>query len=382
MQYQTSRHLWLNAQDDKIAVSNVNSDQRVLLAKDELAHLEAYCRGADLEGEIPQRLAAAELIVPVNSKISSLENSRQKVIQFTIDRFLASQQGISSKAVCKQTPNPLERLSKVREIVGAKVYRPAPAAVSMKSRTDWDDLKSLFDHVETFLSQDAADPGAFAFSPGFLSSTAGRPLARYDYEQQPCMPCTTAARIEYVRPKLKPQSRCLILGDDDLLGLYWSQTVEQPADIFELDTELIDFLQPQLRAGVNIVQRDLIKGLPQEFQHRYDVIFTDPMYRAEGMDLFMLCAASGLSKDPDACVYFTTQPDLIQDGKRFEERLERAGLIVCERVKNFSRYRFPNFARNMIFREFTLSNVSNQLIDGLLRIPYLYADLFVLKAKG
>jgi hypothetical protein len=103
------------------------------------------------------------------------------------------------------------------------------------------------------------------------------------------------------------------------------------------------------------------------------------MYRADGMDLFMLCAASGLSDDPEARVYFSTQPDLIQDGKRLEERLAEAGLAVERRLPNFSRYPMPDFARKLIMRDFLAWQAPAQLVDGMLAIPYFYADLFVLK---
>lgn len=375
-----TRHAWLQRRDDKVSVSNVATMQRALLTTEQLGELEHYAQGAELrDGELSQRLVEADLLVEKEAELK--ENPRRTAIFFAIDKFLAEKRGQSRSKLYAQHPDPLERLELMREMVNEQLRLMAPRVDSWKRRSGLDDFGALVDHVKTFLSEDATDAGAFEFPSGYLSATAGRPLPRYDYEQQPCMPATTVNRVKKATAELKEESRGLILGDDDLIGLYWAQQVQRAADVFELDTELIDFLRPQLRTDVSIRERDLTHGLPEEFHGLYDVIFTDPMYRADGMDLFMMCAASGLSQAPHARVYFSTRPDLIQDGKRLEERLNDAGLQVEARHRNFSRYPMPDFARKLILRDFKAWQMPIQLVDGLLNIPYFYADLFVLK-KG
>ncbi len=378
MRYFTTRHLWLQRRDDQVVVSNVCSKRRALLDPAELLHLESFSGGAEAgDDELTRRLIEADLILPEDAP--AVENPRLTTVLFAMDKFLAEGRGKGRSQVQRETPDPLARLEMLREIICGRLQATAPRLETWKRRSAVDDFNALIDHVRTFLTADAYDPGPFSFPQGYLSATAGRPLPRYDYEQQPCMPATTVARVRSAVSRLGEGSRGLILGDDDLIGLYWAREVARPADIFELDTELIDFLQPQLRDGVSIHQRDLTNGLPEEFQGRYDVIFTDPMYRADGMDLFMECAASGLSTAPEARVYFSTQPALIQEGKRFEERLAQAGLVVESRHPDFSRYAMPDFARKLIMRDFMGWQAPIGLIDGLLQIPYLYADLFVLK---
>lgn len=97
------------------------------------------------------------------------------------------------------------------------------------------------------------------------------------------------------------------------------------------------------------------------------------------MDLFMRCCGDALSDSPDARVLFTTRPDMIDAGDRFEERLSEAGLQIEQRVEDFSRYRLPNFYRRKLIQGFGTHGISPQLVQGLTQIPYLYADLFVLK---
>lgn len=378
--YFTTRHLWLQPREEKVSVANVCSQRRALLTRDQLPVLERYAGGAELgSDEVSQRLLEADLIVRQDTPPG--DAPRRDSILFAMDKYLAERNGQARRRLLAQHPDPFERLEILREQVCALLKESSPREDRWRRRSGVDDFSALVEHVRTFLSEDAGDAGAFRFPDGYLSSTSGRPLPRYDYEQQPCMPATTANRVEKaLSGGGHPGSRALVLGDDDLIGLFWSREVRRPADVFELDTELIEFLRPQLAEAATIHQRDLTHGLPEEFHGLYDVVFTDPMYRADGMDLFMLCAASGLSDHPDARVYFSTRPDLIQEGGRLEERLAQAGLAIESRLPNFSRYPMPDFARKLIMRDFMAWNAPAQLVDGLLGIPYFYADLFVLKA--
>lgn len=392
--YFVTRHVWLQrrgdlesvaspsadpAQQGKVIVSNVCTKRRALLSWEELAELEHYAAGAELRpGDLSQRLFEADLLVEQGAAAG--ENPRQSAIMFAVDKFLAERQGIARSRLVKQHPDPWERLDLVHEAVTQQMSAVNPRQDKWQRRSGVDDFVALLDHVRTFLREDAPDPGAFVFPAGYLSATAGRPLPRYDYEQQPCMPATTVKRVEQASIGLRgDSSRCLILGDDDLISLLWSRQGKGPADVFELDEELISFLSPQLGEQVSIRKRDLTRGLPEEFGRLYDVVFTDPMYRADGMDLFMLCAAAGLAERPEARVYFSTRPDLIQRGGQLEERLADAGLTIEQRIPNFSRYRLPDFSRKLILRDFQAWQAPVQLVDGLLNIPYFYADLFILK---
>lgn len=380
--YFITRHAWLQRREDKIGVSNVSTMRRVLLTPDQLAELEQYAQGAELrDRELTLRLLEADLLV--REEQQAAENPRQSAIMFAVDKFLAERHGMSRSKLVARHPDPWERLDQVEELVTQQMSALSPRQDRWQRRSGVDDFRALLDHVRTFLREDAPEAGAFLYPAGYLSATAGRPLPRYDYEQQPCMPATTVQRVRHAASNLAESSRGLILGDDDLIGLYWSQQLEgYTADVFELDEELIAFLQPQLGPHVSIRKRDLTRGLPEEFQGLYQVVFTDPMYRADGMDLFMMCAASGLSQQPEARVYFSTRPDLIQRGGQFEERLAEAGLMIENRLPNFSRYRLPDFSRKLILRDFRSWQAPVQLVDGLLNIAYFYADLFVLKKVG
>ncbi len=378
MLYQTTRHLWLQHSEDTTAVSNVCTGRRTFLTSDELERLEHFTTPHPCdEDPLSQRLIDADLIVSVDDPLAP--NPRSHALLFALDKFLAEERRQSRSRLLKELPDVNKRLDLCRDIVVPRLKKISVRPSVLSRRHVSEDFEATMDHVRTFLASDASDQGAYSFSPGFLTSTAGRPLPRVDYEQQPCLPHTTQERILQAAPRLGPESRGLILGDDDLLSLYWSQSLTAEADVFELDTDLIAFLEPNLKSHVRLHQRDLTSGLPEEFHGLYDAIFTDPMYEATGMDLFLKCCAQGLSDNDNARVYFSTRPDLIQRGDQLHERLQAAGLALVEQKQNFNRYPFADFVRRIIFRDYLAWQAPMQLIDGLLNAPYLYADLFELR---
>lgn len=359
-------------------VSNVCTGRRALLSLQELPHLELFTTArAHDEHPLTDRLIEADLLVPKETTVP--ENGPATSVMFAVDKYLAEQRGMSRSRLQRDIPEPLERLEACRELVLPLLAKVSAGARILTRRHVSEDFESAIDHVRTFLTNDASDPGPFDFDTGFLSSTVGRPMPRLDYEQQPCLPHTTVQRIRQAEKSMPSDGRCLILGDDDLLGLYWSQRMAQPADLFELDTDLLSFLQPRLASHVALHQRDLTSGLPEEFHGLYDAIFTDPMYEATGMTLFIKCCSQGLSERPGARVYFTTRPDLIQLGDQLYSRFSQHGLKVVAHHRNFSRYPFADFVRKTIFKDFAAWKAPMQLIDGLLKAPYLYADLFELE---
>jgi hypothetical protein len=220
--YFITRHAWLQRREDKIGVSNVSTMRRVLLTPDQLAELEQYAQGAELrDRELTLRLLEADLLV--REEQQAAENPRQSAIMFAVDKFLAERHGMSRSKLVARHPDPWERLDQVEELVTQQMSALSPRQDRWQRRSGVDDFRALLDHVRTFLREDAPEAGAFLYPAGYLSATAGRPLPRYDYEQQPCMPATTVQRVRHAASNLGESSRGLILGDDDLIGLYWSQ---------------------------------------------------------------------------------------------------------------------------------------------------------------
>jgi branched-chain polyamine synthase A-like protein len=373
MTHYLTRDIWLQQRDERTLASNIRTGRRALLNSDELEILDSFAQSEvmDERNETHQRLADADLI----QTSCRPESPRATTLTNVLERHLLREHGMRKKKIREEFSDDIQKLALLEEYLVETVSKDAylPHVLTR-------DLNAMLDHVRTFLTCESnLEESGFRFRKGFAKDTAGRPLPREDYEQQPCMPETSQRRVEMGQKLLGPCSRGLILGDDDLLSVYWSRHIPQPCDVFELDQDLIEFLSPRLSPQVSLKSRDLTLGLPREFRGLYDLVFTDPMYEESGMDLFMKCCAEALSDNPDARVLFTTRIDMIDAGDRFEERLAQVGLEIEETMKDFSRYRLPDFYRRKLVKGFCAHGISPQLVQGLTQIPYLYADLFRLK---
>ena len=373
--YKLTSHIWLQRYLEKFQAANILTGRRLLLEQKELAEFLRFGFGAELQSVHPlhKRMLEADLLVGTDATASS-DTPRLEMLDKRVTRFLAEHLKTSRSKIEARLPTLAQRLSEAHKTVVSQVNHLPQSQQEVVQK----DLGVLFSHVQTFLKKEMTQE-EFTFQTDFLIKTAGRPLPREDYEQQPCLPETSQRRMEMARGFLREDSRGLILGDDDLLSLYWSLEFSQPCDVFELDVELMDFLTPQLSDNVTLRPRDLTQGLPPEFCGRYDLVFTDPMYERKGMDLFLQCCADALSDHPQARVLFTTRQDMIDDGELLEDRFTQVGLEVEKRFKDFSRYRLPDFYRRKLLKGFHQAGLSPQLVDGLSQIPYLYADMFWLK---
>jgi hypothetical protein len=335
---QASRDLWVESQGGRVRVENVLSGLEVVVEPREL----------ELSGTPDSRSVFCG---------KSAENIGSHVIR-AVDRLTTAHCG------AEPPPDALERLTLCRTRC-LEALEPDSEAHR--------DLKALFQTAEYLLREDT--DREFNYLSGLLSTMWRRPNLEYGFGQLPCMPETTQRRVAQAEPFLAPDSRGLILGDDDLMGLCWGLMYDQPCDVFELDQRLLDFYQSCATEGLAYHQRDLTRGLPTEFHGLYDVIFTDPMYGKAGMDMFLKCCAQGLSKSPRARLFLNTRPDLIEEGDRLTERLANLGLHISKRTPGFSRYRFPDETRRLALDSLRATHLPRSFLRGLLKVPYYYSDL-------
>lgn len=381
MAYKITRHLWLQERGADIQASNVCTGRRALLSQDEFLQLLSFETPRELDdSDTVRRILDADLIVDPDQEME--KNPRVEDLILTLDKFLANQEGTTRKKIAARHSDVLERLDLARALIEKSVPAAGPLAIPEELATLRTCISVVFDHVRSFYLKDQGQDGGCDFAPGFLAQSVSRPLPCMAYEQQPCLPECSQKRVQKAAEYLKEGDRVLILGDDDLLSLYWSMFMTQRCDVFELDEQLIAFLKPRIESAehVSLHPRDLMSGLPPEFHGQYDIVFTDPMYEHRGMDRFLLCCSQALSREnPEARVLYTTRPDLIEDGEWLEDRIGMLGMKIVKVYKDFNRYHMTGYGRRWMTQVFANYGVSAQLTQGLMGMPYLYADLFELQ---
>lgn len=234
----------------------------------------------------------------------------------------------------------------------------------------------IFDHARAFLTHDlevATEPLDFELVRQFFD----RPAMKHRYEQQFCIPLTTQHRARLIAETMKPGSRVLVLGDDDLVSLALVHLTDQlQVDVLELDEDLVAFLHEKGKGRFKVLECNLRYGVPDEMKKAYDCVTTDPPYAKEGMRFFLECARDSLAEGPESRLFLTTYPGLLEDPDQMFADVEELGLDILKTRKHFSRYIYNNMYR--VQQLTALHHLGSPLhpTSELIGFPFLYAHFF------
>ena len=158
----------------------------------------------------------------------------------------------------------------------------------------------MFCHTRAFIEHDLEDSSRdLAF--GLVEMFFDRPALKLRYEQQFCIPHTTQRRAELMIERMKPGSRVLVLGDDDLVSLALLQFSDDlQVDVLELDVDLVAFLKEKGGERLTVLEHNLRHGVPDSMKNCYDAVTTDPPYADDGMRFFLECAKVSMKDDPES----------------------------------------------------------------------------------
>jgi hypothetical protein len=234
----------------------------------------------------------------------------------------------------------------------------------------------IFDHTRAFLTHDLevkSEPLDFHLIRQFFD----RPAMKHRYEQQFCIPLTTQHRAALIIETMKPGSRVLVLGDDDLVSLALVHMTDQlKIDVLELDEDLVAFLHEKGGDRLNVLECNLRYGVPDEMKKAYDCVTTDPPYAKDGMRFFLECARDSLADGPDSRLFLTTYPGLLEDPDQMFADVEDLDLDILKTRKHFSRYIYNNMYR--VQQLTALRHLGSPLhpTSELIGFPFLYAHFF------
>jgi hypothetical protein len=234
----------------------------------------------------------------------------------------------------------------------------------------------IFDHTRAFLTHDLevrTEPLDFHLIRQFFD----RPAMKHRYEQQFCIPLTTQHRARLIIETMKPGSRVLVLGDDDLVSLALVHMTDQlKVDVLELDEDLVAFLHEKGGDRFNVLECNLRYGVPDSMKKVYDCVTTDPPYAKDGMRFFLECARDSLADGPDSRLFLTTYPGLLEDPDQMFADVDDLNLDILVTRKHFSRYIYNNMYR--VQQLTALHHLGSPLhpTSELIGFPFLYAHFF------
>lgn len=237
----------------------------------------------------------------------------------------------------------------------------------------------MFCHTRAFLKHDLEDRSRdLAF--GLVEKFFDRPALKLRYEQQFCIPRTTQLRAELMIERMKPGSRVLVLGDDDLVSLALVElTQDLHVDVLELDPDLVAFLKEKGGDRLTVLEHNLRHGVPDSMKDCYDAVTTDPPYADDGMRFFLECAKVSLKDTPESRLFLTTYPGLLESPKQFWSDLDDLGLEILKTHEHFSRYIYNNSYRVQHLAALRYLGSPIHPTTELMGFPFLYAHFFECK---
>ena len=168
----------------------------------------------------------------------------------------------------------------------------------------------------------------------------------WDLDQVPATVGTILRRARYLAGEYDLARHHLVcLGDHDLTSV--STKLLCPAarvSVVDVDEGLLAYLDEvsgRLGLDLRLFAADLRLGLPRSLREGADLVFTDPPYSREGVDLFVRRGVEALGDRPGASVLFCYGA-----GDRgseallaVQEQLARLHLVIDALVPGFNRYR-------------------------------------------
>jgi len=173
-----------------------------------------------------------------------------------------------------------------------------------------------------------------------------RPLPERRYDQFTATIETTARRASLLQFFGDVEGkRLLFLGDDDFTSVVVANLGgARSVAVVDIDSRIlseIEAVSGSHNLGIKTVHYDARKKLPTELRNKFDVVFTDPPYTTEGIELFTSRAIESLDKSNKAARIYICYGNSDRAKERFlpiYEALANSGLMTRWVLDKFNRY--------------------------------------------
>ncbi len=140
------------------------------------------------------------------------------------------------------------------------------------------------------------------------------------------------------------KKRLVFLGDDDFTCLPVALLKEAKRIlVVDIDKRVLSAIRKAAnkeKLKIETLYYDLRQPLPPHLRANFDVIFTDPPYTPEGIDLFLSRGLEALEKNPSSVLYccYGQSERAREKTLVIQEEINKMGLLVREKLFNFNRY--------------------------------------------
>ncbi len=134
------------------------------------------------------------------------------------------------------------------------------------------------------------------------------------------------------------------LGDDDLVSVAAALTCQcKKITVFEIDdriNKLIEQISAENDLKIEIVKQDLRQTLDEKYLGKYDLVFTDPPYTKEGINIFLNQAIKLIKKNFLGRIYLCYgNSDRAREREvRIQKLILDHNLIIKTKLNQFNKY--------------------------------------------
>lgn len=173
-----------------------------------------------------------------------------------------------------------------------------------------------------------------------------RPAPERRYDQFTATIETTARRASLLRFFGDIQDkRLLFIGDDDFTSVATANIGgTKDVTVVDIDERIlgqIESISSDKNFGIRTVHYDARKKLPMELRGKFDVVFTDPPYTENGMNLFLSRAIQALDPDNHAARIYACYGNSDRARERYlpvQSLFTESGLMMRWIIDGFNRY--------------------------------------------
>ena len=261
---------------------------------------------------------------------------------------LLTEQPLDAASLVQHSGLPRQTVESVLSAVAGDLLRDGDKALIRASQVPAYRQRFGYDQLAR---TELADPlagrlaEAAAITASMTALIAGAPRARTDLDHVPATPETAVRRALWLDSTYDLAGAVLLfVGDHDLTSLAVAQvspgTELVVVDIDEATLEFIDTQAARLGTSMRCLAGDLRFGLPERALGCADLVFTDPPYTPEGVELFASRGLQGLGNRDNGRVivaygFSDRHPSL---GFGVQSAAHRLGLAYEAVLPRFSRY--------------------------------------------
>ncbi len=172
-----------------------------------------------------------------------------------------------------------------------------------------------------------------------------RPTPNRDLDQFHATVSTTLKRVRFLLKNGDLNDRRIaFLGDDDLVSLVVASTTKpKNTTVFEIDNRLHQYLakiSQENHLNIQLVKQDLFKPIHKSFLDSYDIVFTDPPYTPNGINIFLNQAIKILKKNLLSRIYLCYgNSDRAREREvEIQKLILEHNLLIKKKQSNFNKY--------------------------------------------